>query len=303
MLWFVFALVTLATLAVLLWPMLRVPAPLGTRTDYDLGVYRAQLAELDADTARGLIASDAAAAARTEIQRRMLAATPSPAPADDRTARKTAAIVIAVTLPLAAVLLYMAYGHPRLPGAPYAERLQHEPAVILADAGAKMETQLAAKPSIAGYRRLAEFYLRTNDVAHAAAAQKRAMQLGADSAADWADLGEIAVIAAQGAVGPDALANFAQALRREPREPRARFYVGLAEAEIGHARRAVAIWRDLERDSKPDAPWLPVVRRQIDAVSKAGKFDPATVPPEAPSAAMLDQAVAAMANAMSGPAK
>lgn len=295
---FVFAAVTLATLAILLWPLLRAPAPLGKRADYDLGVYRAQLAELEADTTRGLIAPDAATAARTEIQRRMLAATPASAPADDRVARKTAAIVIAVTLPLAAALLYSAYGRPNLPGAPYAERLKHEPAVILADAGDKMEAQLAAKPSIAGYRRLAEFYLRTNDIARAATAQKRAMQLGADSAADWADLGEIDVVADRGAVGPDALASFAKALQREPREPRARFYAGLAEAEIGNARRAVAIWRDLERDSKSDAPWLPVLRRQIAAVSKSGGFDPATVPPEAASAAALEQAVAAMAKMM-----
>jgi cytochrome c-type biogenesis protein CcmH len=294
----VFAAVTLATLAVLIWPLVRAPAALGTRADYDLGVYRAQLAELDADTARGLITPVSADAARAEIQRRMLAAASSPVPADDRGARRTAAVAIAVTLPLAAALLYMAYGRPQLPDAPYAERLKHEPAVILANAGAKMEAQLAAKPSIAGYRRLAEFYLRTNDVPRAAAAQKRAMQLGADSAADWADLGEIDVIAAQGAVGPEALASFAQALKRESREPRARFYAGLAEAEIGNARRAVAIWRDLERDSKPDAPWLPVLRRQIAAVSKSGGFDPATVPPETPSSAMLDQAVAAMAKAM-----
>lgn len=300
MLWLAFALITLATLAVLLRPFVQKPAPLGDRAGYDLAVYRAQLAELEADTGRGLIAPESATAARTEIQRRMLAATPAPAPSDDRKSRQTAALVIAAILPVAAGLLYTAYGRPDLPGAPYAERLAHDPAVILADAGAKMETALAAKPSAAGYRRLAEFYLRANDPEHAGGAQKRAMQLGADSATDWADLGEIAVITAQGAVGPDALAAFAQALKREPREPRARFYVGLAEAEIGQARRAVAIWRDLERDSKPDAPWLPELRRQIAAVSKAGEFDPATIPPEAPSPAMLDAALAAMAKAMAG---
>jgi cytochrome c-type biogenesis protein CcmH len=195
----------------------------------------------------------------------------------------TTALTIAITLPVAAALLYMAYGHPGLPDAPYAGRLEHDPAVILADAAAKMETQLAAKPTIAGYRRLAAFYRQTNDAARAAAAQQRAMHLGADTAADWADLGEIAVMAAQGVVSPAARASFAQALRREPREPRSRFYIGLAEAENDNPRRAVAIWRDLERESRPDAPWLPALRRRIDAVAKAGKFDPATVPPEAPS--------------------
>jgi cytochrome c-type biogenesis protein CcmH len=294
MLWLGFALLTLATLGVLLWPLLKAPAALAPRADYDLGVYRAQLAELDADAERGAIAPDQAEAARTEIQRRMLAAAPSPTPADDCASRKTAAIVIAITLPLAGGLLYAAHGSPHLPDAPYAERLEHDPAVILADAAAKMETALAAKPSINGYRRLSELYLRSGDFEHARTASKRVLALGADTAADFADAGEIEVVAADGAVGPDALAAFALALMRDRREPRARFYVGLAEAEIGNFKTAVAIWRDLEQESKPGAPWLTVLRRQIEAVSKAGKFDPATVPPAPPSPETLDKAVMAM---------
>jgi cytochrome c-type biogenesis protein CcmH len=298
MLWLVFTLVTLAILALLLAPLLQASAPLAARADYDLAVYRAQLAELEADTGQGMIAPDAAAAARTEIQRRMLAANPAPVPVDDRRARRTAAFVIAITLPLAAGLLYASWGSPQVAGAPYAERLAHDPAVILADKGAQLEAELAAKPSGTGYRRVAEFYLTTGNVERAAAMQKRAMALGADTATDWSNLGEIAVIAAGGAVGPDALTSFVEALKRNAREPRARFYAGLAEVEIGQSRRAVAIWRDLENDSRPDAPWLSVLRRQIAAVATAGKFDPASVPPAPPSPETLAAAVEAMNRAL-----
>jgi cytochrome c-type biogenesis protein CcmH len=300
MLWLGFALLTLATLGVLLWPLWRAPTALTSRADYDLAVYRAQLAELKADAERGAIAPDQTEAARTEIQRRMLATTPAPIAGDDRAARKTAAIVIAITLPLAGGLLYAAHGMPHLPDAPYAERLEHDPAVILADAAAKMENALAAKPTINGYRRLAELYLRTGDFERARTASTRVLAFGANTAADFADAGEIEVVSAQGAVGPEALTAFVAALMRDRRDPRARFYVGLAEAEIGNFKIAVAIWRDLERESKPGAPWLPVLRRQIEAVAKAGEFDPATVPPAPPSPEILEGAVKAMTQAPKG---
>ena len=303
MLWIVLALLTLATLATLLWPLLRAPAPAASRADYDLAVYRAQLVELKTDSARGLLPPDSVAAATLEIQRRILGVEPASAPADNRRTRQTAAVVIAAVVPLCAALLYASLGHPQLSGAPYAERLEHDPAVIVADTAAKLETALAAKPSVAGYRRLAQLYLRTNDFARAAAAQKRVLELGADKAADFADLGEMTVFAATGGVGPDALAAFAKALSRDPREPRARFYAGLAEAEIGNLKTAVAIWRDLEQDSEPDAPWLPLLRREMATVAKTGKFDPATIAPVPPSPATLTTAVEAMHRAMNTPEK
>ncbi len=281
MLFLTLALLTLAALAALLHPFLR-PAPTGpARSAYDLAVYRAQLAELEADRGRGLLPEAQRAGARLEIQRRMLEAAKAAAiaPADSRTARRMAAFVVAVLLPLTAGLLYAALGHPSLPDRPYTDRLEHDPAVILADAAQKMETALSAKPSRDGYRRLSELYLQMQDFPRAAAAITRAIALGADDAADWATLGQVTVLGAGGAVGPPARAAFARALLLAPYEPRARFYAGLAAAQDGHLTTAVAIWRDLERDSKADAPWLATLRAEIAAAGKAGHFDPAGIPP------------------------
>jgi cytochrome c-type biogenesis protein CcmH len=299
-LWTIFAVLTLAVLAVLLAPLLRAPKATPVRADFDLAVYRAQLAELDTDCARGLIAAGQGDGARLEIQRRMLDAGKSndATPSDDRNARRTAAIVLAIIIPLGAGFFYAAHGRPDLPGKPYAERLQHDPAVILADAAEQLGKEVAAKPSAQGYRRLSELYLQMRDYEHAAAAAKRAILNGAKDASDWALLGEIFVLSSDGAVGPQALAAFARALELDAREPRARFYAGLAEAQIGNLKAAVAVWRDLEKDSKPDAPWLPPLRRQIADIAKLGKFDPASVPPAPPSPAALTAAVEAMTKAM-----
>lgn len=297
------ALVTLAALGVLLYPLLR-PLPAAesaTRADYDLAVYRAQLAEVETDAERGVIGEAQAKDVRVEIQRRMLDATSlSGAPAaDNRATRRTAAIVLALVLPLGAGLLYASYGNPELPDRPYSWRLEHDPAVILAHAAEDMERELAAKPSARGYERLAELYMKQQDYQRAAAALKHAILGGANDATDWAALGEVFVLDSGGAVGPEALAAFARALALDAREPRARFYAGLAEAQIGNLKGAVAIWRDLEKDSKDDAPWLEPLHRQIAETAKLGKFDAAAVPPAPPSAAALAAAVEAMNKAMS----
>ena len=87
-----------------------------------------------------------------------------------------------------------------------------------------------------------------------------------------------------GAVVPEALLAFTNSLGKDPHGERSRFYIGLAEAQIGNLKQAVAIWRDLEKSSDPDAPWLPMLREHIAAFAKQGGFDPASVPPSPPSA-------------------
>ena len=59
-------------------------------------------------------------------------------------------------------------------------------------------------------------------------------------------------------------------------------------------RGAVAIWRDLEKDSAPDTPWLGMVQKQIRTIAKKNDFDPALITPAPPSLAVPDTATAIM---------
>src|SRR6476469_4915148 len=71
-LWFVFALMTVAAIFAVLWPLSRgSKAGLGGS---EAVIYRDQLAEIDRDLAAGMIAPSEAGAARVEISRRLLAA-------------------------------------------------------------------------------------------------------------------------------------------------------------------------------------------------------------------------------------
>lgn len=306
MLWVIFAFLASAIVAILLFPLLkRSRDKLPTRADYDIAVYRDQLKEIDQEIERGLLSETQAEAARAEVHRRMLAAedaelkaTLETAPQDSRFSRFALIAVIAAVVPLGAVILYSLLGSPQLPGEPYAWRMQNDPEFIVYVEAGKLEAQLRSNPSAAGYQHLAEMYSAARNYDQAIAADRRAISLGANDATTWSELGEAVVMINGGAVVPEALQAFITALGIDSRSERARFYIGLAEAQIGNLKQAVAVWRDLEKDSDPNAPWIPMLREHITVFSKEGGFDPATVPPSPPSTDNLNAAMKAMMNAM-----
>jgi cytochrome c-type biogenesis protein CcmH len=75
--------------------------------------------------------------------------------------------------------------------------------------------------------------------------------------------GEALALAANGQITPDAQAAFAEALRRDPTEPRAQYYQGVADQQGGRLRAALDRWVALEAASPPDAPWLKFLRPRI----------------------------------------
>src|SRR6266850_87741 len=121
-LWFVFALMTVAAIFAVLWPLGRgASAPAGGSEE---AVYRDQLAEIDRDVASGLIGVSEAGAARVEISRRLLAAADGrDLPAQSNlTLRRASAVVALVALPIAAVTFYLTLGSPQLGDFPLASR-------------------------------------------------------------------------------------------------------------------------------------------------------------------------------------
>jgi len=309
MLWLVLALILIAAIGILLWPLL-IRRPGGTaRIDYDLAVYRDQLTEIERDHARGLLDEAQLAAARIEIQRRMLAAEDNglfvvgDGEAAPRRHWRTA-VALLLLLPVGGGALYLWLGHPGLPGQPFASR-QSDPAFEAQGMIAHIETEMRQAPSSRGYRMLGELYTKQDRYEEAAAAYRQAVKLGSADAETYSLLAEAEVMANDGSVVPPARADFLSALRLDHADPRARFYLGLAESEIGDYAKAVAIWRDLEKDSPADAPWLGMLREHITAFAKQGGFDPASIapqPPSVPAGPTVESGVptGAMADAIAG---
>lgn len=272
-LWLLGGGLTLLVLALLLAPLLKPRASSAPRFDYDLEVYRDQLAELERDAARGLLGPAEVSAARLEIQRRILAAGNAAAPAPR--ARPAQALVLALVLglPFAGGALYLGLGRPGLPSqSAMREAPLADPA--LARKLAALEAKAREKPTSLDDRlALADFQFENRRFRAAAESYRIALGL-ANGRADIAGLyGEALTRAAGGLVTEPARRAFELALKSEPKDPRANFFLGLADAQAGNARAALERWLRLEAASPAGASWLATLRQEMQRVAREAEID------------------------------
>ncbi|MBX3623577.1 MAG: c-type cytochrome biogenesis protein CcmI [Rhizobacter sp.] len=286
------AILVAVTLVVLLRPWNRKPKPAaGSTSDINAGIYRDQLAELDRDLAAGTLSTEDHAQARAELQRRLLddvSATDAPTTAAG--GMKHTALLLAVTLPLAAAGLYAWLGTPAaLDPLARAAPTQQNVEKMVADLAARMEKN----PDPRGFVVLARSYRAMGRLPEAEAAFERigpALQENATLLAEYAD------VLASRAMGnlegkPMALVN--QALKVEPENPMALSLAATAAYNRGDYAQAIARWQQIQRVVPPDsedARWLTdaiaKTREHLAGVGGAGAKTPAapsaTTPP-APS--------------------
>ncbi len=268
-LWFILTLMTAAAIFAVLWPLGR-PAKVDGAND--IAVYRAQLAEVEADRAAARISESEAQAARTEISRRLIAAADAKpatvAPAGDPAVwRRAIALVALIGVPMVAAGLYSVLGSPRLPGKPFAERNAATEQESIEQIVARVEAHLATHPDDArGWQLLAPVYMKLGRFDDAIKARENALRILGSNAQRESDLGEALTAAAGGVVSPDAKGAFERALAGNPNDYRARFYLGLAAEQAGKPEEASIIWRELLAIAPPDAAWVDAVRQSLARV-------------------------------------
>jgi len=285
--WIVIAAICALAVVALAWPLLRArPSAAPPRKSYDLAVYRDQLAELDRDHERGLLSEAERAAARLEIERRMLAVVdrPSEAPPRSRTQRVLPA-ALAIAAPLCAVGLYLLVGSPNY--RPTEDQAQRTEVARYVD---RLVEHLRQEPDDArGWSMLGRSYTLLARFPEAIVAYERAEALAPRDADLVARHAEAKIMGEGGKVGAEAQQLIDRALALDPKEPRARFYQGLAEAQAGRGREALALWMALEHDTPMEAPWRQVVTQRIDRLARDLGLDPARVPGREPPSATATQ--------------
>jgi cytochrome c-type biogenesis protein CcmH len=252
------ALITTATVGVLLVPLLRTRHVTTDRLDHELALYRDQLAEVERERAAGALAASEAAAARTEIERRILAAADrreAPAVVDTPAWHKYLVPALSLAVPLLALGIYLQAGRPGLPSSPF------EPGAVRH--GPVNPQQQIAQVIAQARARLAE---------------------APDDPEALSALGEALTMEANGTVTKPALDALTRVLAARPDDVRANYYLGLHESQSGDSRAALARWLDLEARSQVEhpggAPWLPMLRAEIQRVAKAAGIDPQTIRPD-----------------------
>ncbi|MHA6345133.1 c-type cytochrome biogenesis protein CcmI [Roseivivax sp. CAU 1761] len=300
---------------------------------FDIRIYRDQLAEVERDRARGVVGAEEAERLRAEVSRRLLAADAQhrSAGASGRAPRRLSlamAALVALATVGGSLWVYSRLGAPgygdlglatRIAEAETARRARpgqaDAEAALPARAEAEVSEEYAAlverlRSAVAerpedpeGLRLLARSEAALGNYRAAYAVQERILALkGEDArAGDYADLGDMMVLAAGGYVSPEAEAAFQKALARDPENGVARYYAGLSYAQTGRPDRAFRIWDALLRASDAEDPWVQPVSEQIGELARrAGVNDyrppvPQGAAPAGPSEA--DIAAAAELNA------
>ncbi|WP_404382315.1 c-type cytochrome biogenesis protein CcmI [Caenispirillum salinarum] len=302
--WIALALITGAVILLLVMPLLRRTQGPVDQATYDLAVYKDQLKEVDRDRERGLLSDEEAAAARLEIERRILAAAPvekAPVTAKNKKAKdrkaaqaagpqpltgwaRMAGIASVIIVPAGALAMYISLGTPGMPDQPYAERsaqrmdMDQQAADEMVQLTEQLAERLEAEPdNPQGWAMLGRSYAALGRYDAALSAYRQAVERGQTDPDTWAALGEAHVASQQGTVTPQAAVAFRNALSRSRQDPRSRYYMGLFQLQQGEPRTAIAIWRDLEAESPADAPWMPMIQDAIRQTAMQNSIPPVGV--------------------------
>ena len=288
----------LAVAALFLLALRRARAEIAAAADYDLKVYRDQLAEIDRDLARGTLPPEEADRLRTEVSRRLLDADRHAQQASRKAS--TAGVTLAAALILALIgssyWAYLRLGAPGYPDLPLAARFaMSEEMRANRPSQAEMEVTAAAdrpapvqpEPEFAalmdqlraavaerpddarGLELLAANEARLGNLAEARAAMENLLRVKGDKATadDHAALAELMIMGAGGLVSPEAEAELTRALKLDARIGTARYYSGLMAAQVGRFDRTFALWRPLLDEGPAEAPWIAPIRAQIEDVA------------------------------------
>jgi cytochrome c-type biogenesis protein CcmH len=119
-----------------------------------------------------------------------------------------------------------------------------------------------------GWRMLGWSYFNTERFAQSAAAYRKAIELNPKNAELRSSRGEALVRAADGRVTEEAKAEFEQALRLDAKDPRGRFYAGLAKEQVGNKLAALDDWVAILNDTDSNEAWVTDLMQRVTELGR-----------------------------------
>jgi len=269
------------------------------RTAVNLGILKDQLAELEAEHARGAIADEQYAATKADLQQRVLDETQAEpaaaeAPRVTQVGKLTAAAVVLI-VPIASAMMYVRFGDLSAfnPLARQGAEAAHQ---FSPDDLEKMTRRLAERlkrePDNAnGWLTLARTYYSMNRFAEAAAAFEKLVELVPDDASLLADYADSLAMAQGRKIAGKPLELINRALKIDPLQWKALAMAGTEAFDRKDYKSAVELWEKLQASLPPEAPMKQQLTGSInEARSRAGMpqvaaAPPAAAPPAGPAAA------------------
>jgi cytochrome c-type biogenesis protein CcmH len=241
----------------------RQPDSPASREQGALAIYKNQLRDLERDVASGLLDASEAGAQQTEISRRLLQAHNTQAGPQALGAGVPRLALLAI--PVLAVAVYGFLGQPNVPDVPRAQRLaaaetNNDWEALIA----RVEMHLDKNPDdLQGWQLLATNYMGFSRYGDAARAYANIIRLSPPKADLFSAMAEALVFENKGLLTAQSLSLFAEALKLDARNDRARYYQALGLAQEGKVELAKTAFSALLASAPADAPWKQTVEREL----------------------------------------
>jgi cytochrome c-type biogenesis protein CcmH len=267
-------------------------------TSFDQQVYRDQLAEIERDQARGMIAGDEAKRLRSEVARRLLAADRLEGPTGATQTGPNSALIWGMMAVILATGFagYVYLGQPGYDDLPLDKRVQiaeerrsTRPAQDALEAALpprppleaidpaflalveKLRAAVANRPDdLQGQQLLARNEANVGNLTAAYKAQEKVIAIKGKDATD-ADIltqATLMIQAADGQVSPQAEALLDGVLTRDANNDTALFFTGIVNMQVGRYDLAFRYWKHLMDVAPADSPWVSEVRSRIEALAE-----------------------------------
>ena len=289
--WGIAGLLTLICVILVIWPLLRQKKVLETNVDYNLKVYKDQLSEVDKDFQLGRVDSKELNAIKTEIQRRIL--TENVEVNQQNQSKKFTpttyvifTLVASFLIPSVTIGIYANFGSPGHPDVPLSKRadLQTPKTVEKITSQGKepneqhagidnmitnLQEKLKVNPDdLQNWELLGRTLLIRKQYEAASDSLRQGVSIFPSSLELRATYAEALVLAAQGRISREALKQFKIVSKSIPKDPRVRYYLGLADYQQEKIELALQKWTTLLDETPQNAPWRKMLTSRIDQATK-----------------------------------
>jgi cytochrome c-type biogenesis protein CcmH len=294
--WIICFALTCAVGALIITPLIRPPVVEGE--DPQVALYKAQLEEVDRDVAREVLGIEDAERAKTEIARRLIAASGHELAENESPFGRRAAVATAAVILLLSGAVYLQIGAPGYPDLPLKLRIANgdefranRPTQAAAQALAptletpnfpaeylesieQLRELVPSRPDDSrGWELLAYHESQLRNYPAAAEAQARVVELKGDDATieDLVTLADLLAAAADGYVSPQVEMIARRVLQMDPNSIAGRYYLGAMYDQTDRPDRALRLWRSILDSGAAETFHMSLARRFVgEAAVRAG---------------------------------
>lgn len=268
----------LLALAFVVLPLLRARGADGSQAQrtLTLAIHRDALAELDRDLAAGLIDDTQYRISCAELERRVLDEAGGAEVVKSRSSGRWPAFVAAAAVPVIALPVYLALGHPQAVEAPRRSEPQAEQGEVTPEQIQAMVARLAermkADPGNAeGWQMLARSYFAMGRFEEAADAYASLVKIVDRDAQAWTDYADAVAMKQGRQLSGEPERLLGKALEIDPDNVKALALAGSAAMQRGDAAGARLHWDRLLKLLPADSPLIAPIRESLQDLESAQK--------------------------------